>query len=135
MTTAINGLTKKLDENAKLQDGREGSRRGVRVGRSGKANATDIRDKTESIDALIDSLKEVHKNAKLGSTGLSDFFKVIKNKINPVNEAFDDLKEVVKKTAITERAHAKQIADAIKSYKGNINEVQKLTSYMVNITK
>ena len=62
----------------------------------------------------------------MGSTGLSDFFKVIKNKIDPVSEVFDDLKEVVKKTAVTERAHAKQIADAIKSYKGNINEVQKI---------
>lgn len=130
LLSAVEELTKQIKKQKRPMAERNTA--ASRVSRAAKDNADKIRNSSEDLTALIDSLKGVHESAKSGSLGIGSMMKSIKKSLDPLEEAFSNLDKVVDKITHSmskrESQYAKSMADHIKANEGNIdamNDVMK----------
>lgn len=126
LANSIRDLVKSLNSRngAGSRDG------GVRTGRGGNSNSKTAggHKSTATVEALADSLDNLHKSMKSGGSSIADTFtKMVKN-LHPLIKAFQELDDAVdeltRNHTENQRKAARAAQEFIKANKGNIDAIR-----------
>lgn len=124
MFKSLEELTKQLKMKNTFSGTREAE--SIRLSRKGAANAKAVRDSSDQIEILADSLQDLHKSMKSGGKTLSQHFEGLIKVVNPLKVAFEKLDDVVDSINDKQREIAKAAADFVKQQKGNVEDIKRV---------